>query len=154
MNPFQVCVAALGRMCLSLIFILASFNKILDWNGTEQSIVSKLNELMNYTVGMEWVTEAIQFVLPWPALLVACAVAFELLGGLLIFLGLKVRMGAFLLAIFLIPTTLLFHHFWFLQGSDRELQMIMFLKNLSIFGGLLVILGLGKGSSKAAAIPK
>jgi putative oxidoreductase len=153
MNPLQVCVAALGRMCLSLIFILASLNKILDWRGTEQSIVSKLNELMNYAVGMEWATEAIQFVLPWPTLLVACAVAFELLGGLLIFLGLKVRVGALLLALFLIPTTILFHHFWFLQGSDRELQMIMFLKNLSIFGGLLIILGLGKGS-KAAAAPQ
>ena len=146
---------ALGRMCLSLIFILASFNKILDWQGTEQSIINQLNELMNHTAGLEWATQAIQFVLPWPSALVACAVAFELLGGLLIFFGFKVRFGAFLLAIFLIPTTLLFHHFWFLQGSNRELQMIMFLKNLSIFGGMLILMALGKGStSRAAAAPK
>ncbi len=151
MNVFQICAAAFGRMCLSLIFILAALNKLLDWQGTEQSVVAALYAFMNHTVAIEWTQQIIQFALPWSALLAGCALAFELVGGLLLFLGLHVRFAAFLLAVFLIPATLLFHSFWFLQGAERDLQMTFFLKNLSIFGGLLVILGLGKGAKKAAA---
>jgi putative oxidoreductase len=49
----------------------------------------------------------------------------------------------------LIPTTMVFHHFWELQGADRALQMIHFMKNISILGGLLIVLALGKGYKTA-----
>ncbi len=60
-------------------------------------------------------------------------------------LGFKARVGAVLLIIFLIPATLIFHNFWAFEGMERQMQMIMFMKNLAILGGLLLVLGLGPG---------
>ena len=90
----------------------------------------------------------LEHALPWVSLLLILGIVFELVGGLLIFLSLNIRLGAFLLLIFLILTTLFFHHFWYLQGTDYDLQLSMFLKNLSIFGGLLIVLTYGKGKNK------
>jgi putative oxidoreductase len=142
-------LAVIGRMCLSLIFILSGLQKLLDWQGTETYFVNSLLEVLNYTEGMPRVQEFIRYFTPYTSELLMAATAFELIGGFLLFLGLQVRFGAFLLALFLIPTTLVFHHFWFLMGPERDLQMIMFLKNLSIFGGLLYVLDMGKGVIKA-----
>jgi putative oxidoreductase len=55
-------------------------------------------------------------------------------------LGYFARFGAFLLLVFLIPTTLIFH-----SNFGDQIQMIMFMKNVSMFGGLLVLLAVGAG---------
>ncbi len=73
------------------------------------------------------------------------AIIFELLGGLSVLLGYKAKFGAWLLIIFLIPTTLIFHNFWGLEDPDRQVQVIMFMKNLAILGGLFIIAALGAG---------
>jgi putative oxidoreductase len=49
------------------------------------------------------------------------------------------------LIIFLIPTTLIFHDFWTYEGAAAQNQMQHFMKNLSIMGGLLFVLGTGSG---------
>jgi uncharacterized membrane protein YphA (DoxX/SURF4 family) len=54
-------------------------------------------------------------------------------------LGYFTRFGAVLLLLFLIPTTLIFH------GADDPGQKIQFMKNVSMFGGLLVLLSAGAG---------
>lgn len=146
MNLLQKIVAFFGRIFLSLIFILSSLAKIMNWQGTEQAVSNALTDLKIALQGMQGIQGGLETLLNWVPLLVVLAVVFELFGGLLIFLGIKVRFGAGLLLLFLIPTTLLFHHFWLLQGADRDLQMIMFLKNLSIFGGLLILLAFGTGA--------
>jgi putative oxidoreductase len=153
MKGVQTVLAILGRVCLSTIFILSGVNKIADWLGTEQAVLNALYDFMNYTQGVDWIQKGIRYAIPWSTLLVVLAIIFELVGGILVFFGFKARLGAFLLLMLLIPATLLFHHFWWLQGADRELQMTMFLKNLSIFGGLLLVLAFGSGSSKPKPAP-
>ncbi len=155
MNPFKFLVGAIGRMCLSAIFILSAIGNMINWSETQQMIASALNDLSVYVQGIQWAHDLVSTGMLWEKEMLICATIFELLGGLLVFLGLRARLGAFLLILFLIPATLLFHHYWFLQGSDRVLQMTMFLKNLSIFGGLLVVLalGTGKGCKKPATQP-
>lgn len=145
MTSVKFFIGALGRMCLSAIFILSAISKLVNWNETEQVLVNALHDLSIYIQGTVWAQELVNRGLLWIKELLVCATIMELLGGLLVFLGLRARLGAFLLLLFLIPTTIIFHHFWFLQGSDKDLQMTMFLKNLSIFGGLLVVLALGTG---------
>jgi len=150
-------IGGIGRMCLSLIFILAAINKLLHWQGAEQSLVDGICDVMNYSDPQGGIYLFLERLLPWAPVLLPIGFAFELLGGLFLFFGIKVRFGALLLALFLIPITFLFHHFWFLAGPDRELQMTMFLKNLGIFGGLLVLLAYGKkkpAESKVAHKPK
>lgn len=115
----------LGRLLLSLIFITSGINKILNFSGTAGYMESK---------GM-----------PLVPLFLTAAIVLELAGGLSLLLGFKARVGALLLIVFLIPTTLIFHNFWALEGADRQMQMIHFMKNLAILGGLLVVFGLGPG---------
>ena len=74
-----------------------------------------------------------------PLLLIASTL-LELIGGLLILLAVKEKLGAFLLLVVLFFTTIVFHPFWFLEGDLREMQIAMFLKNLAIAGGLLLVL--------------
>lgn len=152
MNALQILVAFLGRVCLSLIFILAAVSKFFNWSGTEVALTNGLNDFMTLQSGNEMVRTFVEKALPWVPVLLVVGVFVELLGGLLLFLGIKVRFGAFILLLFLIPATVIFHHFWLLQGADRELQLTMVLKNIAIFGGLLGVLAFGKGPQKAKKV--
>ena len=59
--------------------------------------------------------------------------------------GFYARAGALLLFLFLIPTTLIFHNFWTLEGMEQQNEMQHFTKNVTIMGGLLLVVGLGAG---------
>lgn len=142
-------LAALGRICISIIFILAGLQKIIDWQGTETYFVNALLELLNYNQDFPKVQEVIRLFTPYTTELLVAGMCIEIIGGALLFLGIQVRLAATLLALFLIPATLIFHEFWFLSGPERELQMTMFLKNLAIFGGLLNIAVFGSGRVRA-----
>jgi putative oxidoreductase len=83
--------------------------------------------------------------MPFVTFFLGAAIVLELGGGLLVALGYRARLGAFALAVFVVPTTLIFHDFWTLTGPDYQLQMIMFLKNLSMLGGLLLVMAFGPG---------
>lgn len=110
----------IARVLLGLIFVMSGFNKISGFEGTQQYMASH---------GM-----------PLTAVLLVGAIGIEILGGLSIILGLWARVGAVALFLFLIPATLIFHT----EFSDQT-QMIMFLKNLSIMGGLLLVTAFGSG---------
>lgn len=79
--------------------------------------------------------------MPYRRAFLVLAIILELFGGLSLLFGFKARWGAFALFIFLIPTTLIFHtHF------SEQLQVIMFMKNLAIMGGLLYVTTYGAGT--------
>jgi putative oxidoreductase len=67
-------------------------------------------------------------------------------GALSIILGYQARLGAWLLVLFLIPVTLMFHAFWAVPDPMMaQLQQAMFMKNLSMLGGALLIAYFGAG---------
>ena len=68
------------------------------------------------------------------------AIFLELVGSITILLGYHARFGALLLLIFLIPTTLIFH-----TNFTDPMQKIHFMKNVSMFGGCLILLASGAG---------
>jgi putative oxidoreductase len=77
--------------------------------------------------------------------LLPIAALVEIFGGLCVLAGFQARAAAFVLFMFLIPTTLVFHNFWSQGGAEYINQMQHFLKNLAIMGGLAMIVGLGPG---------
>ena len=81
-----------------------------------------------------------------PAILLAGATALEIFGAISLLAGWKTRWGAAALVAFLVPVTLVFHGFWAAQGADVQLQMIQFLKNVAIGGGLLALIAAGPGA--------
>jgi len=110
----------IGRILVSAIFLMAGLNKILDPIGTRQYMAA--------------------YGMPFVNLFLVAAIILEVGGGLSLLLGYKARWGAIALMLFLIPTTLIFHT----KFSDR-IQVIMFMKNLAILGGLLMVGYCGPG---------
>jgi putative oxidoreductase len=115
MNRDYAFISLIGRILLGFMFLMSGVHKIADPQGTQQYMIS---------MGMTSMT----------TLLYVGAIAVELAGGLSLLVGYRTKVGAWLLILFMIPTSLIFHtHF-----ADAN-QMIHFLKNLSIIGGLLYV---------------
>jgi len=151
---FQKFIAFLGRLFFSAIFILSGINKIMNWDATEQYLVNQMLDVLSKSYHQGWAKAVFDQILPLAPTLLVIGIIVELAGGLLVLLGIQVRLGAFLLALFLIPSTLLFHNFWALEGVAQQTQMIMFMKNLSIFGGALILLAFGKGPKRVLNLTK
>jgi putative oxidoreductase len=84
---------------------------------------------------------------PLAGALVPISGALSILGGVSILLGYKTRIGAAMIIVFLVPVTLVFHHFWTVADPGaRAIQMVDFMKNISILGGSLMILVHGAGA--------
>jgi putative oxidoreductase len=67
-------------------------------------------------------------------------------GGLSVALGYRTKLGAWLLVFFLVPVTLMMHAFWAAKDPMTvQLQQIMFMKNLSMLGGALLLTHFGAG---------
>ncbi len=64
---------------------------------------------------------------------------FELVAGLMILLGWQLRPVALLMAAFLVVDAFLSHRFWRYAGVEQHEQLLHFLKNASIVGGLLLL---------------
>jgi putative oxidoreductase len=115
-----------GRLTLALIFVLSAVGKFSSFSG----IAGMLSQQKH---------------LPAATLLLGIAMFLELVGGLLVLSGFKTRIGAIFLIIFMVPVSLVMHNFWAYQGPEQMNQMINFLKNVSIVGGLLVLFASGPG---------
>jgi uncharacterized membrane protein YphA (DoxX/SURF4 family) len=110
----------IGRILLVLIFLKSGIGKIEDFGGTAQYMAS--------------------YGMPYTNFFLIGAIFFELVGSITVILGYFTRFGALLLLIFLIPTTLIFHNIF----VDPKM-MIHFMKNVSMFGGCLILLASGAG---------
>lgn len=108
-----------GRVLMSLIFIMAGINKISGYEGTQGYMES---------TGV-------------PGMLLPAVILLELGGGILLLIGWKTRVSAFLLAGFTLLAAFIFH-----LKPDDQIQMIMLMKNLAISGGLLYVFASGPGA--------
>jgi putative oxidoreductase len=117
-------VTLLGRIFYSAIFILAAPG--------------------HFQAGH--IQYAAQMGVPMPNILVPLSGVIALLGGLSILLGFKAKCGAWLIVIFLVPITLMMHKFWGLPDPQMAMmQQAMFMKNVSMLGGALIIAHFGSG---------
>ena len=116
--------ALLGRILFSFIFMLASIGHL-------------SGQLIGYAAaqGVPLATIAVPF-----------SGLMALLGGLSVAFGYKAKWGAGLLVLFLAPVTLMMHNFWAVQDPMMaQMQQAMFMKNLAIMGGALLIAYFGAG---------
>jgi putative oxidoreductase len=110
--------APTGRTLLALIFVMSGMSKIPNYAGIQAYMES---------AGI-------------PGMMLPLVIVLELVGGLAVVLGWKTRLAALLLAGFSLLSALLFHA----DFSDQT-QMTMFLKNLAIAGGFLLLVANGAG---------
>jgi putative oxidoreductase len=83
---------------------------------------------------------------PMPSVLVPLSGIIAIVGALSIIIGYKAKWGAGLILLFLIPVTLFMHRFWDVPDTAAaHMQMVNFMKNLSMMGGALLIMFWGPG---------
>jgi putative oxidoreductase len=117
-------VVLLGRLFYALIFLAASPNHF-----TKQAIV--------YAVAQG---------VPLASIAVPLSGVVALAGGLSILLGYRAKLGACLIALFLVLVTPTMHKFWGISNPmAAQMQMIMFMENVSMLGGALLISQQGAG---------
>lgn len=118
----QKFIALVGRIFLAVIFLHAGINKAFFGFAETQQQMAEAG-------------------IPIPFVVLIFTILFQIAGSISLILGYKTKIGAILLLIFLIPATAVFHN----PIADPT-QMTQFLKNLSIMGGLLMVLSFGPGA--------
>lgn len=108
-----------GRSFLAALFLLSGLGKIGAYSATAGYMSS----------------------LGVPGALLPVVIAFEVLGAVAIVAGWRTRIVAFLLAGFTLLSALIFHN-----NFADQIEMIMFLKNVSIAGGFLLLVANGAGA--------
>jgi len=117
-------LVALGRLFYSLIFVVAGFGHL-----THQEIA--------YAAAQG---------IPIAGVLVPASGILAIVGGLSVLLGFHGKVGAWLLVLFLVPVTLTMHNFWAVKDPMmQQIQMAMFLKNISMLGSALFFTQIGTG---------
>jgi len=118
-------MAPIGRILLAQMFIIAGLLKVTDIPATMDLIESG---------GL-------------PGILAYPVIALELVAGIMIMVGYKTRPAAQALAVFTLVAGVLYHlnPAQTLEGTEQQLQMMMFFKNVSIAGALLFLAAVGPG---------
>ena len=116
----------LGRIFMSLIFFWEAYDSIVFFDSVKRTMT-------NY--GITWNQD----------FLLVTVIVFLIIGGLFILIGYKASTGAVLLLIYWVPVTFMVYSFWNDPVSERRMQSILFMKNMAIIGGLLMIVVNGAG---------
>lgn len=125
MKAYDRVVPLIGRILISVVFLFSGYGKLSSFGGSAAFLASKH--------------------FPIPSAMLAGAIIVEIIGGLCLIFGFKARLAAFIMFLYLIPATLVFHNFWVMQGFARIDNEGHFLKNLAIMGGLLMVSAYGPG---------
>lgn len=123
----QAVASLLGRLMIANIFLMSAVgNKIPNFNDVAAYMASE---------GV-----------PMPQFALAGAIVFLVVGSLSVIAGFKIRIGASLLLAFLVLATYFFHDFWKFEGQEQQMQMIQFMKNLSLMGTMVFLMANGAGA--------
>lgn len=119
MIKYQELAVPVGRLFISLIFLLSGIGKISGYEGTQGYM-----EAMGV-----------------PGALLPVTIVFEIGFSLAIIVGWKTRIAALALAGFSVVSALIFHF-----NLADQMQFIMFMKNIAIAGGFLFLVAYGAGA--------
>ena len=105
-------IEALGRILLSILFLIEGFRKFLFQEET-------IMYMVDYGV---------------PEILFFPSLILEILFPIFLIIGYKTRFSASIMALFTLTVALIFH-----TNFDNQMESIMFLKDIAIAGGFLII---------------
>ena len=102
----------IGRIFISLIFLLSGFSKISNYEGT-----------------VSWMES-----LGVPGIFLIPAIVLEIIAPIFIIIGYKVKISATLLSLFCVATAFIFHN-----DFSNQMEFISFMKNIGLAGGFLFL---------------
>lgn len=116
----------IGRILISVIFLYEAYDALFYYQDNIDSMTS---------YGVTWNQD----------LLMVGTILCLVLGGTLLLLGYRPGLGAFLILLYWIPVTFIAHSFWNDPPDQQRIQAILFMKNLAIIGGLMLVYVNGSG---------
>lgn len=140
MNPFW---AFIGRLGISFVFILGGISQAISFTLATLSM-KKILCFWHDSVATLWLKSFFLFLDHISFLLVAVAVILELVGGILLLFGIKVRFAALLLLVFLVPATIIVHQFWLVGTPNSSLEFMRFFLNIALMGTMVFIISIRK----------
>jgi len=115
-----------GRVLIGWIFVESGFRKLL---GMDAFIASLIRRSVPYSTVLGWIGAVVEF-----------------FGGAAILLGLYTRCAAAAIIVFVIIATLIGHRYWEItEPAARRIQQSNFAKNITIIGGLILLVVTGAG---------
>lgn len=114
-----------ARILLASLFLSAGISKITNFQV--------INDLVS-SIGI-----------PYANIWTALVLILEIAGSIAIILGYKARIAAVLLGVFTLITAFLFHNYWAAPIEQQYVQQLLFLKNISIAGGLFLLASFNSG---------
>lgn len=139
-------IRIIGRIFLSLLFIVFGISSIVNWDISYTDLDSALVNWQMYSGNTEFIGAILDQVVNYVPILLAVGIFLQIIGGLLVFIGFKPRLGALMLILYLFFATLIYFPFWFYEGTQMSFNFVLFLKNISILGGLFLVLPGGGGA--------
>ena len=116
----------IGRIFISLLFIYEALDTLLFFDNSKHT-------MEDYGVSY------------YPNILLGSIIFLLFLGSILVLIGYYARVGAFFLLVYWLTYTGIVYSFWNDTVSERRMQSILFMKNMAIIGGLLMIVVNGAG---------
>ena len=125
-NQYSASSLMLGRTLMGALFLVSGLAKIGRFAGVAGFMASKG--------------------LPVADVLLVATIALEVVGGLALIVGWRVRYVALALMVFTGLAAMIFHAFWAAEDAVYQNQLNHFLKNIAIMGGLFCLSTVGAGA--------
>lgn len=119
-------LALIGRILISAIFI---------YEGADSILYMEKTRAMMIEYGLTWKTDTLLY----------GSIVLLVVGAIMLLIGYRIRFGVWLLLIYWLPLTFIVYSFWNDPAEMRRLNAILFMKNLAIAGGLIMIAAHGGG---------
>ena len=132
MHPVLTPLPLLGRILIAAIFVLAGISQLGALDATSANMAGHG--------------------IPYPTDLVWGVVALELVGGIMLIVGLLTRLVALALFFYTLTLAVLFHPYWTFAGAAERTQHAYFYEHLAMMGGMLFVVAFGAGPYSVDAL--
>ncbi len=140
MERLRAFVITLSRFCISVFFLVAAVKNVLYWHESEARLMSAFLDWQTYIDFSHEMSLVVSLLISWATLIHGFITTIMLVGGLLVLIGVKEKAGIILLILFLIPNAILYHPFWWVDGVMREMETMLFFKDIALVGCLIHLL--------------
>ena len=126
MKTYQSALNLFGRILIVALFLPAGLSKLTGFEGT-----------LGYFSSLG---------IPAPTLALVATIVIEIVGVIALLVGFKTRLVAIIMALFTLAAAVTGHAFWAAPADAAFIAQLLFFKNISVMGGLLVLASAGAGS--------
>ena len=126
MKTYQSALNLFGRILIVALFLPAGLSKLTGFEGT-----------LGYFSSLG---------IPAPTLALVATIVIEIVGVIALLVGFKTRLVAIIMALFTLAAAVTGHAFWAAPADAAFIAQLLFFKNISVMGGLLVVASAGAGS--------